>query len=222
MDRLEAAYFEIPVITRTWATLILIVSLLCHFNVISPFHLVFATHFIWKRMEYWRLFSSFFYFGSFGIDFLFHVFFLTRYCRLLEQGSFRNRPADFLWMLLYSSTSIVVLAWFLLPNKLELLSSPMTFVIVYIWSRRNPFIRMNFLGVLNFQAPYLPWILLGFGALLHGIPWNDLLGALVGHVYWYFEDIYPRLQANNGTNIQGRSTRRRIFQAPRILYVNGL
>ena len=29
------------------------------------------------------------------------MFFLARYCRLLEEGSFRGRTADFLYMLLF-------------------------------------------------------------------------------------------------------------------------
>jgi len=29
---------------------------------------------------------------------------------------------------------------------------------VYVWSRRNPFVQMSFLGLFNFTAPYLPWV----------------------------------------------------------------
>ena len=39
--------------------------------------------------------------SSAGLDFLFHMFFLARYCRLLEEGSFRGRTADFLYMLVF-------------------------------------------------------------------------------------------------------------------------
>ena len=58
---------------------------------------------------------------------------------------------------------------------------------------------MNFLGVLSFNAPYLPWVLMGFTFLLHQVtPWADLMGLIVGHVYFYFEDVYPRLPGSNG------------------------
>ena len=33
-------------------------------------------------------------------------------------------------------------------------------MIVYVWARRNPHARMNFLGLFNFNAPYLPWVIL--------------------------------------------------------------
>ena len=36
-----------------------------------------------------------------GLDFVFHMFFLVKYCKTLEEGSFRGRSSDFLWMLLF-------------------------------------------------------------------------------------------------------------------------
>lgn len=55
-------------------------------------------------------------------------------------------------------------------------------MLVYVWSRRNPYIRMNFFGLLNFQAPFLPWVLMGFSLLLGNSIIIDLLGRskLVG------------------------------------------
>lgn len=51
--------------------------------------------------QVWRVFTNFFFFGSIGLDFFFHMFFLVRYCRLLEDGCFRGRTADFLYMILF-------------------------------------------------------------------------------------------------------------------------
>lgn len=67
-------------------------------------------------------------------------------------------------------------------------------MIVYVWSRRNPSVLMNFLGILNFNAPYMPWVLLGFSFLLSGqLPVSDVIGIVVGHAYYYLCDIFPRL-----------------------------
>jgi hypothetical protein len=53
---------------------------------------------------------------------------------------------------------------------------------------------MNFLGIFNFNAPYMPWVLLGFSYLISGsVPISDILGIIAGHVYYYFEDVYPQL-----------------------------
>lgn len=72
---------------------------------------------------------------------------------------------------------------------------------------------MSFLGLFTFNAPYLPWVILGFGLMLGQSPVFDLLGALlgvcsfapadrrrpgiaVGHIYFYLEDVVP--QISNG------------------------
>ena len=38
-----------------------------------------------------------------GLDFVFHMFFLVKYAKSLEEESFRGRSADFLWMLLFGA-----------------------------------------------------------------------------------------------------------------------
>lgn len=49
-------------------------------------------------------------------------------------------------------------------------------MLVYVWSRRSPHVRVNFFGLLNFQAPFLPWALMGFSLLLGNSVVTDLLG----------------------------------------------
>ena len=58
------------------------------------------------------------------------------------------------------------------------LGQAFTIMLVYVWSRRNPNVRMNFFGLLNFQAPFLPWVLMGFSLLLGNSIIVDLLGTL--------------------------------------------
>ena len=47
---------------------------------------------------------------------------------------------------------------------------------VYVWSRRNPSIRMNFFGMITFNAPYLPYVLLAFTLLLGNSIVVDIMG----------------------------------------------
>jgi hypothetical protein len=54
--------------------------------------------------------TNFLFFGNFGIDFLFHLFFLYRYARSLEEGSFRRRTSDFFFMLLFGALFLIVRA----------------------------------------------------------------------------------------------------------------
>ncbi len=60
------------------------------------------------RRQVWRLFTNFFFFGLFTIDFLFHMYFMVRYCRLLEEGSFRGKTADLVFLLVFGGTLMTV------------------------------------------------------------------------------------------------------------------
>lgn len=151
--------------------------------------------------------------------------FRYRYCRMLEEGSFRGRTADFVFMFLFGgflmtvsfkqwwswsstmSPHLHVVSWLLLVRNthmmcvsgckcrsvcvmflmslqifgvfvsLVFLGQAFTIMLVYVWSRRNPNVRMNFFGLLNFQAPFLPWVLMGFSLLLGNSIIVDLLGT---------------------------------------------
>ena len=125
-----------------------------------------------------------------GLDFLFHMFFLARYCRLLEEGGFRGRSADFLWMLLFGASLLTCAAPFV---PIQFLGSSLTFMMVYVWGRRNAAVHMSFLGLFTFSAPYLPWVLLACSWLLGSSPLVDALGIGAGHSYYFLADVYPRL-----------------------------
>ncbi|KAI9331416.1 Der1-like family-domain-containing protein [Zopfochytrium polystomum] len=194
---IEEWYYEVPVVTRVYLTLVAAVTIACELDLVLPFQLHFSHDLIFKSGQYWRLITSFLYFGGLSFDFLFHMFFLVRYMRMLEEGSFRGRTADFFWMLLLGAIAIIIVTPLVSPRSstLRFLSSPLTFMLLYIWSRRNPHLRMNFLGVFTFTAPYLPWVLLGFSILLHGVwPSGDLVGTVVGHCYYFLDDVWPEQQ----------------------------
>ena len=147
--------------------------------------------------------SSYFYLGELSLDWFLHIYFLSRYCDQLEQNSFRNRTADFLWMM--------ILLWIMITGaafivKMTFLSQSLVFAVTYLWSRRNPDIPMGFFGVIQVKSSYLCWVLLGFHFMMRqAIPWAEVVGLLSGHVYYYFEDVYPRILIGQG---------RRLFKTP--------
>ena len=118
---------------------------------------------------------------------------MTRYSRLLESAS---TLATFSYLLAYATTALLTLStvapkWLGLSNT-PFLSSALSSTLVYIWSRRNPDTPLSFLGLLVFTAPYLPWVLMLFSLLMHGsVPKDEILGCLVGHVYYFFADVWP-------------------------------
>ena len=105
------------------------------------------------------------------------MFFLVKYAKSLEETSFRNRPADFVWMLLLGGAVLAAAA----PLAgVQFLGSSLAFMMVYVWSRRNRHVSMSLLGVLTFSAPYLPWVLLALSLLVRSSAAVDLLGMAAG------------------------------------------
>ena len=58
--------------------------------------------------QIWRLVTNFCYFGPIGFNFLFNILFTYRYCRFLEEGSFRSKTADFFYMFLFGGLVMTV------------------------------------------------------------------------------------------------------------------
>ncbi|XP_076339360.1 derlin-2-like isoform X1 [Tachypleus tridentatus] len=185
---IQHEYMQIPPVTRTYTTACVLTTLVVQLDIVSPFQLYFNPDLIIKHYQAWRLVTTFLFFGSLGFNFLFNMIFTYRYCRMLEEGSFRGRTADFLFMFLFGGTVLIIIALFV---NLLFLGQAFTIMLVYIWSRRNPYIRMNFFGLINFQAPFLPWVLLGFSVLLGNSVMVDVMGIAVGHLYYFLEDIFP-------------------------------
>ena len=48
------------------------------------------------------------YYGEVGLDLIFHMFFLLRYSRMLEEGAFRGRVYDYAYMLILAAIAMIV------------------------------------------------------------------------------------------------------------------
>ncbi|CAH0487236.1 unnamed protein product [Peronospora farinosa] len=201
-------YHDIPIVSRLYLTGSFLTTTACALDLVSPFSLYFNFNLIFLKGQVWRLVTNFLFFGLFSLDFLFHMYFVVRYCRLLEEGSFRNRTADFVYMLLLGALVMILVAPFV---NIHFLGSSLTFMMVYLWGRRNEHVRMSFLGLFPFTAPYLPWVLFSFSILLGNSATTDLMGIIVGHIYYFLEDVYPKIASIRGWKNQ------RPLATPRII-----
>lgn len=208
-------YHEIPPVSRLYLTSAVAMTTACFLDVVSPLTLYYNYDLILNKGQYWRIITSFLFFGSFSIDFLFHMYFVVRYCRLLEEGPFRGRTADFLFMIIYGATMMLICSVaFDAFARIKFLGYPLSFMMVYLWARDpdNYHIRMSFFGVLQFNAPYLPWVLLLFSLILGNPIEMDLLGILVGHSYYFLDYVYPQVAAIRGWSLK------KILVTPSILH----
>ncbi|KUJ19811.1 Der1-like family protein [Mollisia scopiformis] len=189
---LETWWWEMPLCTRWWTTATVLTSALVQCQIVTPFQLFYSFRAVFGKSQYWRLLTTFLYFGPLSLDLVFHVFFLTRYSRLLEESSGRS-PAHFSWLLLYATTCLICLSPLV---SMPFLGHPLSSTLVYIWSRRNPDTQLSFLGLLVFTAPWLPWVLMLFSLVVHGmIPKDEIMGVVIGHVWYFFSDVWPPLHS---------------------------
>jgi len=181
-------YRDIPPVSRFYFTSAFLTTACCAIEVINPYYLYYNPELIFEG-QIWRLFSPFLFFGVFSVDFLFNMYFLVRHCRQLEEGDFRGKPSQFVLMILFGVSLIVLIAPFL--HMHNFLGSALTYMMTYVWGRRNEDVRMSMLGVITFTAPYLPWVMLAFGFLVGNPIDMSLVGIAVGHAYYFLEYVYP-------------------------------
>jgi len=196
---LEDWYFQVPVITRSWISACILLGLAVQCQLVAPLHLYFSFKAAFTNGQMWRALTTFFYFGPISLDFVFHLFFFMRYSRMLEESSFANRSADYLWLLLSSSFLLLLLSPLV---NMPFLSAPLAFVPVYVWSRRHPSTQISLFGLMTITAPYLPIALVAISSFLNG-SWTaalgDLMGCAVGHIGWFARDVWPReMMGSNG------------------------
>ena len=113
-------------------------------------------------------------------------------------------------MILFGIMMISMMAPFVQSHNF--LGSALTFMMTYVWGRRNEDVRMTMLGVLTFTAPYLPWVMLSFSFLVGNSITMSVLGILVGHTYYFLEYVYPVVAGVRGWNVKN------LMEPPRLLH----
>jgi Derlin-2/3 len=186
-------FFEVPIVTRVWTCSILAASILEQCNLVSQMQLVYNYRKVVEQHEYWRLMTTFIYFGPLNLNLIFYIFFVSRYSRMLESSFYRNKTAEYAWILVLVCSSLLLVASFL--GNLPLLGPYLSSSIIYVWARRNPDVQLSFLGLFVFSAPYLPWVLSFLSVVVQKNTQikGQLLGIIVGHFVFFFEDIYPTI-----------------------------
>ena len=72
------------------------------------------------------------------------------------------------------------------------LMDPMVLSILYVWCQLNKDVIVNFWFGTQFKAMYLPWVLFGFNMIIAGGGFMELIGILIGHLYFFLMFTYPQ------------------------------
>jgi Derlin-2/3 len=119
-----------------------------------------------------------------------HAYVLYENCRRYEQNPFNTggggTSADFLWMVILGMGVLCVVAHFF---GLVFMAEPLLYMIMYVWSRREPDMMLNMYGF-KFKALYCPWVYVAIRVVMGGSPTEPLIGVAVGHVYYFLIGIH--------------------------------
>ncbi|XP_025024201.1 derlin-1 isoform X2 [Python bivittatus] len=191
MSDLGDWFRSIPLITRYWFAGSIMVPLVGKLGLISPVYLFLWPDAFINRFQIWRPITATFYFpvgqGT-GFLYLLNLYFLYHYSSRLETGAFDGRPADYVFMLLFNWICIVITG---LVMNMQLLMIPLIMSVLYVWAQLNRDMIVSFWFGTRFKACYLPWVILGFNYIIGGSIVNELIGNLVGHLYFFLMFKYP-------------------------------
>ncbi|WKX89069.1 hypothetical protein Q1695_008598 [Nippostrongylus brasiliensis] len=179
MSDLGTWFRSVPIVTRYWFAISVILPLLGRFGLIHPAWMYLDWDLVVYRFHFWRPITALLFYPvspQTGFHWLLMLYFLYNYSKNLETGVFSGRPADYLYMLMFNW---LVCTGICMAAGVYFLLEPMVLSVLYVWCQLNKDTIVSFWFGTTFKAMYLPWILCAFNAVLRGGGMNELLGILV-------------------------------------------
>lgn len=186
-------YQNLPPVTKVLGTCFFLSALGSYVKVLSARELALIWPLVYKKYEVWRLVSNFLFVGGFSLQWLMHMLWVVQYGGALEQQVYQFSPADFVFMHIVCGAILLVIS--LIPVDflgIYFCSMPMVYVLVYVWSRNFPDQVVNLFGLVKLQSFYVPFAFVGIDILVGKDPVTGIVGILVGHMYYFAYDLYPK------------------------------
>ena len=132
---------------------------------------------------------------------LFKIFMVYIHFKNLEENTYQRRPADFIFILSLAAFTILgISAYF----KYTQVWSIFYMVVIYLNCKLSRDMQIFIFGLpIPMPAPYLPFMFMLLGFQIH-----EFLGFCIGHIIYFFEDVFPKLPTSQG---------RKVFAAPGFL-----
>ncbi len=206
MDYMYDVYVQVPPVTRCMLLLSLGLACLTTFTPVTEYHLYFNFRLI-KNLEVgtagltlqlWRFVTSIFYFGDLNAKTLFCLYVVRNLFSSIERRHFKNRPADFILFICYGCFCFqlvsVQLGW-------EFISPSLLALTLYYWVRMNPNFIVNVFEVFHIRAPYFPLFMIIMRYILDQNYFYDIVGFTVGHIYYFVDEVVPKLPDTGGQKL---------------------
>lgn len=191
MTSIQDYWNAIPKVTKIHAVGAFGSTVSVKFGLLEPFKVIYFPKLVWEKFEVWRLFTNFFFIGDFSMSWIMTMMLLIRFGSAMENDPYKTSraggTADHLFSILFMSACLLVIGWAL---ELYVLSGPLLFGLVYLWSKRNATSPVNVWGF-TFTGSALPWVLMAFTVLTGGSPIPDICGLVSAHLYYFLVEVLP-------------------------------
>ncbi|KAI3832389.1 hypothetical protein MKX03_006750 [Papaver bracteatum] len=178
-------YSSLPPISKAYGTMCLAATTAYQLGKLSPACISLLYPEFWQ-FQVWKL-ANLFFLGKFSINFGIRLLLIARYVVQLEKAMW---IADFLWMMIFGSLSLLLCVLSTIPPyRSPYLGTSLVYVLLYVRGRKFGE-RICIFGV-NLKAFYLPWVMLGVDVVFGSPLMPDLLGIIVGHLYYFLIDMRP-------------------------------
>ena len=189
---------SIPPLTRLLLLCSIGISALVSLDLVSPLKLYFNWPLVWNKHEYWRLVTSLLFRGKFSsVHTFFDFFMFYRHSSWLERVAFANKPADWIVFFLFGCTNLLFWAYAL---GLQFFAHGVSAMMFYYFARKNPNAQFSFF-FLQFRACFLPYVLVALTVMTGQDPTTELLGNLIGHIYFYLTCVVPLIPETEDVNM---------------------
>lgn len=183
-------YQSLPPVSKAYGVACLLTTAAHYFELYNYESIALLYGLVLKRCQLWRLLTNFLFLGPFSFVFAFRLLIIAKYGVMLERGPFDKRTADYLWMLIFGALSLLVLA--AIPSLWSpCMGASLVFMMVYVWGREFPNARISIYGLVSMKGFYLPWVMLALDLLLGNPLKPDILGMVVGHLYYFLTVLHP-------------------------------
>ncbi|KAH9586200.1 Derlin [Trypanosoma melophagium] len=145
------------------------------------------------HMQLWRPFTSAFFLGNFSANWPFSLAILIMYSNYNEKFDFMGKSGDFVWMWLFMITIVTVVGLFI---GLYFTSFSLMMALCWVFCKRHPEMNLT-LFVFEFRAAVFPWVLLLFHVIMGGAFMEDIVGIVIGHLYYFLKDVFPETHGMN-------------------------
>ena len=136
------------------------------------------------KFQFWRPITSFLFFGPLGLNYLLTIHFVWTYMAQLEKLNYK-KPEEFFVMMVFGAITLLT-GYSLIGLSPKFLGHNLSTYLVYIWARIFEGTDVNVMDLFFLKAELLPWFFMAQTLILEGeMPFADLLGIVVGHLYYY-------------------------------------